>query len=791
MRKSNKILRMTNLLDLKCAFFFLVFMTLAQGAFAHRLIAVAPSGQTLYYNTIGRNAQVTYPSSNAYNGYYGYTQPTGGLTIPSSVDSYYSVTSIGDYAFYGCSGLTSVTIPNSVTSIGDYAFYGCSGLTSVTIGDSVTSIGDYAFYGCSGLTSVTIPNSVTSIGDYAFYGCSGLTSITIGDSVTSIGDFAFKGCSSIASIMVSSDNNTYDSRNNCNAIIHTATNELIVGCHNTTIPNTVTAIGNDVFNGCSGLSSITIPNSVTSIGYMAFSCSGLTTVTIPNSVTSIGDFAFNGCGSLASIMVSSGNTIYDSRDNCNALIHSATNTLLAGCLNTVIPNSVTTIEANAFALCIGLDSITIPNSVTSIGYWAFDRCSGLTTVYFNADSCVQAGDESTKSVFSRCPNLSTIEFGNNVRRIPAYLCYGCDSLVSITICNSVAFIGYKAFADCSRLTTVYFNADSCIYGGSSFSSCPNISSFNFGNNVKYIPAYLCSGLTGLTTVTIPNAVTTIEQRAFSGCSGLTSVIIPDSVNSIGNSAFSGCSALTSVTIPNSTNIIGTAAFRDCDHLTNIILGSGLSTVEDSAFYGCTQVVRIKSKSANPPTAYVNTYHGLSDDVVLNVPCGAANAYENAAYWFRFDIQEELMFDFSATTGDPAQGAVAIITAPTCDNREAEIRANAYHGYHFDHWSDGNTDNPRYIVVMQDTHFVAFFASDNGEDEDVEEVVENRVKCYQQSGQIVVEGTEGNNVMVYDLYGRVLATKRNEGSLLRFDVPATGTYLIRIGDAPARRVVVIR
>ena len=189
--------------------------------------------------------------------------------------------------------------------------------------------------------------------------------------------------------------------------------------------------------------------------------------------------------------------------------------------------------------------------------------------------------------------------------------------------------------------------------------------------------------------------------------------------------------------------------------------------------------------------YVNTFNGLSNDVILNVPCDAANAYENAAYWFRFDIQEELVYDFSATSSNSASGMVTIVTEPTCDYREAQVQANAYHGYHFDHWNDGNTDNPRYIVVLQDTHLVAYFASDNGEDEGVEEVVENKFKCYQQNGQIVVEGAEGNNVMVYDLYGRVLAIKRDEGTLLRFDVPATGTYLIRIGDAPARRIVVVR
>jgi len=194
--------------------------------------------------------------------------PTGSLTIPSTLGGK-PVTSIGDGAFEGCRGLTSVTIPSSVTSIGRWAFSGCSGLTSVTIPDGVTSIGGDAFRGCSGLTSVTIPNSVTSIGEEAFYECSGLTSVTIPDSVTSIGDSAFRGCSGLTSV---------------------------------TIPDGVTSIGYEAFSDCSGLTSVTIPDSVTSIGEGAFAhCSGLTSMAVPNSVTSIGDWAFSGCSGLTSV----------------------------------------------------------------------------------------------------------------------------------------------------------------------------------------------------------------------------------------------------------------------------------------------------------------------------------------------------------------------------------------------------------------------------------------------------------------------------------------------------------
>ena len=304
-----------------------------------------------------------------------FTKYSGDIVIPSKItynNVTCSVTSIRQEAFEDCSGLTSITIPNSVTGLGDAAFCGCSGLTSVTIGNSVTGIRDAAFKGCSGLTSIEIPNSVTSIGQEAFDGCSGLTSITI--------------------------------------------------------PNSVTSIENSAFDGCSGLTSITIPNSVTSIGYYAFSrCSGLTSITIPNSVTSIDTYAFWGCSGLESIVVDPRNTKYDSRDNCNAIIETATNTLVLGCKNTIIPNSVTSIGNSAFYNCTGLTSITIPNSVTSIGDNAFRYCSGLTS----------------------------ITIPNSVTSIGHSAFYNCTGLTSITIPNSVTSIDGYAFEGCSNLTDVY------------------------------------------------------------------------------------------------------------------------------------------------------------------------------------------------------------------------------------------------------------------------------------------------------------------------------------------------
>ena len=309
---------------------------------------------------------------------------SGDIVIPekiSLIGMLFDVISIDSQAFKDCNGLTSITIPNSVTSIGQYAFWNCSKLSSITLPGSISSIEMGMFENCFNLTSITIPNSVTSIGNEAFSGCSKLTSVTIPNSVMSIGKEAFEWCSNLTSMIVESNNVYYDSRNNCNAIIETSTNTLIAGCNNTIIPNSVASIGNNAFFGCSGLTSISIPNSVTSIGDYAFShCLGLTSISIPNSVTSIGSRAFSSCSGLTSIMVEESNSIYDSRDNCNAIIETATNTLIAGCKNTIIPNSVASIGNNAFFGCSGLTSISIPNSVTSIGDYAFYYCKGPTSV---------------------------------------------------------------------------------------------------------------------------------------------------------------------------------------------------------------------------------------------------------------------------------------------------------------------------------------------------------------------------------------------------------------------------
>ena len=393
----------------------------------------------------------------------------GEVVIPASFDyqeSKYSVISIEDFAFRYCSGLTGITIPNSVTSIGKLAFDSCTGLTSVTIPNGVTSIGISAFNLCYGLTSVSIGNNVISIEDGAFNGCYRLTSVTIPNSVTSIGEFAFNGCLALTSITIPNSvtsigysafsltpwyGNQPDGLVYAGKVAYAYKGDMpfystiildegtlgiadrafedCVRMVDIIIPNSLTNIGNRAFEDCHELADITIPNSVANIGDKAFAeCRKLTRVTIPNSVTSIGYAVFSGCTGLTSVVVEAGNSKYDSRGDCNAIIETASNTLIAGCKNTTIPNSVAAIGDYAFEECRGLTSIAIPNSVTSIGDLAFAGCS--------------------------CKKLTSITIPNSVTSIGSNAFQGCSSLASVIIGSSVTSIGEDAFWGCSGLSHI-------------------------------------------------------------------------------------------------------------------------------------------------------------------------------------------------------------------------------------------------------------------------------------------------------------------------------------------------
>ena len=553
------------------------------------------------------------------------------------------ITSIGNYAFSGCTGLTSITIPDGVTSIGNYAFSSCTGLTSITIPDSVTSIDKDAFSDCTGLKELTMPCSaeigsnsfsecsnvekvtltkgtgkmndydssrsytpwyiskdnikeiiledgITSIGNYAFSDCTGLTSITIPDDVTSIGSSAFSDCTGLTSI---------------------------------TIPDDVTSIGSSAFSGCTGLTSITIPDDVTSIGSSAFSgCTGLKELTMPCSVK-YKYTSFFECSSIEKITLTKGTgkmndydssrfytPWYISKDNIKEIIledgiTSIGNHAFSDCTgltSITIPDDVTSIGSSAFSDCTGLTSITISDGVTSIGSSAFSGCTGLTSITIpeNVTYIGSFALSNCKKIYYNAKNatvslafsseLEEIIIANTVETIPDEFVKGCDTLKSITIPSSVVKIGNDAFNHCDNLESVTFMGDNRIEMGSNiFEYCNKlkihckdnsfIAAYAEVNNLTYSiidddgnPEYdikngMILSYTGNNKKLFVSSGTKIGFGAFENNSVITDVELSSIITKIYNKAFANCTNLSKIIIPQSVASIGDNAFEGCDKLT--------------------------------------------------------------------------------------------------------------------------------------------------------------------------------------------------------------------------------
>ena len=598
----------------------------------------------------------------------GGNQSSGNLVIPESVtynDVTYSVTSIGGWVFNGRTDLTGeLVIPNSVTSIGDYAFYGCSGLTSVVIGNSVTSIGWSAFSGCSGLTgnlvipagvttigssafsgcsaltgTLVIPNSVTKIGGEAFYGCSGLTGeLVIPAGVTTIGSLAFSRCSGLSSVTIPNsvtsigDNAFYD----CDGLKEVYISDLSAWCRidfsgwyanplscannlylngdlvtELVIPDDVLEIKQIAFRGCSGLTSVTIGNSVTSIGVNAFDCcSGLTSVTIGNSVTSIGGSAFACCSGLSSV---------------------------------TIPNSVTSIGGDAFILCTGLTSVTIGNSVTSIGDNAFNECYGLKEVYISdlgAWCNIDFGGITAnpmnyaKNLYLNNELVTEVVVPDGVTSIKKYAFYNCDKITNVVIPSSVTSIGDNAFNAAKAVFDIAAETPATLGGSSTFA----------GNAVFVVPSasvdvYKTAWNSYATQIAgKDDAFVSVDVKAKESTSGImeklgldkvgsvTKLTVKGSINSydviqfrdkmpllreldltdatvvasdkafysgsctgdnsLGDNTFRGLSNLNLVKLPRGLNRIGSCMFQDCGNLKSIENSDVVTSIGYSAFSGC-------------------------------------------------------------------------------------------------------------------------------------------------------------------------------------------------------------
>ena len=472
----------------------------------------------LYYNldTSTKTAEVTYDNDISQPLYANFSDKA--LTIPAKVENEgkeYSVTSIGDYAFYSCSGLTSVTFPGGLTSIGDKAFAGCTRLTSVTFPEGLTSIGEWAFYYCYGLTSLTFLEGLTSIGGSAFSDCRGLTSVTFPEGLTSIGDNAFSYCYGLTSV---------------------------------TLPEGLTSIGDNAFYNCERLSSVTFPEGLTSIGDNAFSyCKGLTSVTLPEGLTSFGKDAFSWCSRLTSVNFPEGLTS----------IGEGAFSYCKGLTSVTLPENLTSIGYSAFWECSGLKEVNIksleawlklrfPDYSSNPNYYAknllIDGVELSGTVNLPAD-----WTEVPTAQFAGCKAVTEFIFPEGLKSIGDYAFSGCSGITSLNLPEGLTSIEDDAFLKCSGITSVTFPENLTSIGYAAFAHCY-----------------------GLTSVTFPASLTSIGENAFNECLELTSVTFPEGLTSIEEDAFRNCSGLTSVTLPESINLIGSLAFYNCSKLLKVV-----------------------------------------------------------------------------------------------------------------------------------------------------------------------------------------------------------------------------
>ncbi len=546
-------------------------------------------------------------------------------------------------AFRQCTSLTCVEL-TAVTVIHSYAFFECSKLESVILPETLTHINKASFWHCSSMESLHLPASLIALG--------------LDERNTAAGN-PFAHCRGLTSLTVASGNTVYRAESNC--VIDIATDTLVAGCKSSVIPTNILTIGSNAFNGQQGITSITLPTGLITLEAAAFAlCSGLTEISIPASVTTIGNNAFSSCGGLAKVIISDltawcGITFSNSSANpLNCAKHLYLNNTEVTALE--ISAETTSIGAYAFYNATGIISVTIPASCTTIGTAAFTGC-GITTATLPTTAIsaipktnlkavvLNGGDSIPANAFQSCTMLTDITVPASVTEIGSSAFYGCTSLADITILANATSIGASAFFGCTSLTSITLPAGVTTIGTSAFTGCgittatlptaaitaipkTNLKTVVLNGGTS-IPANAFKGCTTLTSVTIPAGVTEMGTDAFSGCSGLTKVVIsdlaawcgiafanysanpitcaqhlylgeneitalkiPEGITSIADRAFDNCTGITSITIPEGVTSIGSYTFRDCKGIASITIPESVASIGGNAFYACTGMTSV-------------------------------------------------------------------------------------------------------------------------------------------------------------------------------------------------------
>lgn len=609
--------------------------------------------------------------------------------------------------------IKSVQIGPTVASIGAYAFSSCESLTKVTLFDNaLTTIGDFAFMWCINMKSITVSNSVKTIKQYAFAQCKALEDVVIGRSVSDIGMGVFSQCGALKSIKVKDGNTTYDSRDDCNAIIHKETTELVRGCQNTVIPNTVTSIGIGAFSDGYGLESIDIPNSVTSIKNSAFfKCKDLKHVTIGASVVSIGKYAFQECFSLRSVAmgVSVASIEEAAFAHCRSLAKLSVDAAEPPICGGYVFSSV---DQGSCALYVRLEyaekykaadtwkdfaNIKTIDASGKCGdnlKWTLDSdgeliITGDGPMYSYFDEQTDRWDpilvkkvwidgQATtigQRMFGACTELESVKLPNSLTHIDVNAFAGCSKLANVTIPNSVTQIGAFAFSGCSSFTSLTIPASVTNIESSITNYCVALKKITVDpNNKTYDSRGDCNAIietatntlisgcvatsipntvnvigraafegTNLIKVDIPASVTSIGAGAFQACEKLTKVVMSPSLTHIDNHAFFDCISLKSVNIPDKVVTIKFFAFYNCKELKEVTIGSSVESIEGEVFNYCDKLERIIVKATNPPVCGKNYAFNTVDKETcrLVVPRESADLYKTAFEWKDFVNVETL------------------------------------------------------------------------------------------------------------------------------------------------------